>query len=64
MVTIKVYDNLRSCRTLFFVELEYPDHNPQTILELVEQFSIKRTICVFPLNQENVGKEAKFVGKG
>ena len=37
---------IKLCRTLF-VEPLYIDQNPQTILELVEQFSRKLTICVF-----------------
>ena len=43
----KLCGNLESCST-HLIELEYLDHNQQTILEFVEPFSRKLTICVFP----------------
>ena len=48
----KLCVNLQSCRKLF-VELEYLDHNPQTILEPVEQFSTKLITCVFHLTSKS-----------
>ena len=42
-IETKLCGNLWSCST-FFIELEYLDQNPQTILELVEEFSRKLII--------------------
>ena len=43
----------------FLIELEYLDHNLQTIIKLVELFSRKLSIC-FPLHLDKVEKETKF----
>ena len=57
----KLCGNPRSCR-MPFVKLEYLDHNPQTILELVEQFSRKLTIIMcFPLHLKKLENEAKLL---
>ena len=39
-----------------FVEIEHLVHNPQTIIELIEPFSRKLTICVFHFAWEKVEK--------
>ena len=57
----KLCGNLPSCRRLF-VELEHLDRNPQSILELFEQFSRKLTICVFHATWK-AGKESKILGR-
>ena len=49
------------CMPASFGELEYLYHNPQIILELVEWFSIKLTICVSNLPGK-AGKGIKIVG--
>ena len=56
---VELCGNLLSCRTLFFIEIYYIHHNPQTTVALVEQLSRKFTMC-FPLHLEKLEKETKF----
>ena len=69
----KLFGNLHSCRTLcvelkylcvelkyLCVELKYLDHNSQTIIEVVQQFSRNLTVCVFHSTWKKLEKEAKF----
>ena len=64
----KLCDKFHYCHTLF-IELKYLDHNPQLILELVEQFLTRLTICVYVFStppgkdgrKQNFGKKDKLV---
>ena len=58
----KLCSNLRSCR-IRFIELKHLDHNPQTILELVEQFLRKLTLFAFSTSPGKCGKGSQILGK-
>ena len=46
-----------------FVELEHPDHNPQTILKLVDQFSRKLIVDLcFSFHLEKLERKQSFWG--
>ena len=55
----KLGGNFHSCNTLF-VDLEYLNHNPQTNLQLVEQFARKLTTRVFHFTRKSAKEEKSW----